>query len=85
MLTIESDTTPEATQAQILALRRMGGARRLLSALELSDDARRITEAGIRARHAEYSEAQVRSALHCLLLGEALYRQAYPDGEVLKP
>ena len=45
-----SDTTREATQAQLAALRQLSGIARLNQALELSDSVRDLFEAGRAAR-----------------------------------
>jgi hypothetical protein len=50
----------------------MDGATRLEMACQMSDDARAISEAGIRHRHPEWTEEQVREELNVLLLGEDL-------------
>lgn len=82
---IERDTRPEAHSARIAIYRRIGGPRRLALALEMSDDARAIALAGVRARHPDYDEAQAASALLHLLLGDAVFRTAWPDRELLAP
>jgi hypothetical protein len=79
------DTSGAAARAQILAYRRMGPARRGLLALQMSDDARAVSMAGIRSRHSEYSDEQVRHALNRLLLGDELFRAAWPGAPVLAP
>jgi hypothetical protein len=68
------DTTPEAHAVQLELYRRLGPAR----CLELAAD-------GIRARHPEYDEAQVRWALFRLLHGDATFRAAWPHAPVLEP
>ena len=66
------DTTPEAWRVQLEILRRMTGPERVAKAFEMSDAARSVSEAGIRHRHPEWSDEQVRDALLDLLLGEKL-------------
>jgi len=63
------DTSREALQAQRAAFRRMTPTQRLAIAAEMSDDVRALAEAGIRARHPEFSDEQIRAALVALLLG----------------
>ncbi len=46
---------------------------------ELSDNLRAITEAGIRHRHPEYDEEQVRLALIRAVLGDKLFGRFYGD------
>lgn len=68
------DTSPDAWRAHLEALRRMTGPERVVKALELSDAARAITEAGIRHRHPEWTDQQVNEALMELVIGQALAR-----------
>lgn len=64
------DTTDEAWAVQRELLRRAGPARRLRMALEMCDDGRRLLRAGIRHRHPEWSEAEVRREEARLALGD---------------
>ncbi len=79
------DTAPEAARVQAEVYRRMGPERRAAIGLQMSDDARRCSEAGIRARHPEYSAADVRHALNRLLLGDPLFAAAWPTAPLLAP
>ena len=47
---MNSDTTKEAAQVRVAALRKLGGPARLKQALELSDTVRRLAEQGQRDR-----------------------------------
>ena len=47
------DTTPEADEAQVSIQRRLGPVGRLKVAMEMSELARRVARAGLRARHLE--------------------------------
>ena len=49
---------------------------------ELSDAVREIAAEGVRSRHPEYSDEQVRLAVIRLTLGEKLFREAYPGVDV---
>ena len=80
-----ADTTPEADAAQFGVYRRMSDARRLEIALQMSDEARRITAAGIRAHHPEYTDTHVEDALRRLMLGTKLFHMAWPDRLLLDP
>lgn len=80
-----ADTSAEAHAVQIAILRRMGPVKRLERALEMSDEARRITADGIRSRHPGYNEQQVRHALFRLTLGDKLFRAAWPHAPLLDP
>jgi hypothetical protein len=82
---IPPDTSPEAHQAQAEAYRRMGGTARSAVMFRLTDLARRNAIAGIRERHPEYDETQVRRAFGRLVLGEDLARQVWPGVEPAKP
>jgi hypothetical protein len=79
------DTETAAHARQIEAYRRMSGGERVAVAFRLNDWARRTAEDGIRSRHPNYTEAQVRMALRRLWLGDELTRQAWPDRELVEP
>lgn len=80
-----ADTTPEADAVQFALYRRMSDARRLELALQMSDEARLITAAGIRAHHPEYTDVHVEDALRLLLLGPHLVHMAWPNKPLLSP
>jgi hypothetical protein len=80
--TIPADTTLEAFHVQVTILRRLDPARRLELACQLSDYLREVSAAGVRQRHPEYSEKQVRLAVARLTLGEKLFREVYPGVDV---
>jgi len=63
----------------------MSGRERVAVTFRLNELARRAAEAGIRSRHPDYSEEQVRMALRRLWLGDELTRQAWPDRELIRP
>ena len=50
-MTLAADTTLAARTIQLRALRRLDGPTRLEMACHMSDDARSVSEAGIRHRH----------------------------------
>jgi hypothetical protein len=74
-MTLPADTTRQAREMQLDALRRLDGPTRLEMACAMSDDARAISEDGIRNRHPEWSEREVHHALLDLMLGPDLARQ----------
>jgi hypothetical protein len=76
--TIPPDTSPEAYRVQTEAYRQMGGRARSAVAFRLTDLARRNAVRGIRERHPEYDDAQVRSELCRLRHGDALWRLVWP-------
>jgi hypothetical protein len=85
MLPSSFDTSPEAYAVQLSAWRRMGPQRRLLLAMQMSDEIRQVTLAGIRHRHPEYTEEEARFALFRQLLGHELFVRAWPHAPVLAP
>jgi hypothetical protein len=76
---VPADTTVEAARVQYEIFRRMPAERRLELALQMSDALREIAAAGVRQRHPDYSEEQVRLAVIRLTLGDDLFRKAYGD------
>jgi hypothetical protein len=79
------DTSAPAEAAQLAAYRRMSGEQRVAIASNLSEDVREIARAGIRARHPNYDEEQVRFALFRMLLGDELFGRAWPEAPRLDP
>ncbi|HEV7768752.1 MAG TPA: hypothetical protein VGQ76_27415 [Thermoanaerobaculia bacterium] len=71
-----SDTTPRAAAIQLQLYRDAGPSRRAQIAVELSDAVRETTLAGIRRRHPDYSEEQVRSEFLFIVyrIGEGVER-----------
>lgn len=63
------DTSPEAAKAQVAAHRRLSGVRKVLMSCEMSDVARALTCARIKAQHPELDEAEVREQLTWELYG----------------
>lgn len=82
---IPLDTTAQAHRAQVEVYRRMGPEGRLQRAMTMCDEAREISQEGIRARHPEYGAESVKWALFRLVLGDALFRAAYPGRPLLPP
>jgi hypothetical protein len=82
---VPRDTTHAAWLVQAGVWRRMGPARRLRTALGLSDDLRRLTAAGIQQRHPAYTAEQVRWAMLRRSLGDDLFTKAYPLAPRLRP
>jgi hypothetical protein len=79
------DTTPASHEAQLAAYRRLGATGRARLAARLSEDTRALTRAGIQARHADYSAEEVELALRRILLGDELFRRAWPASPLLAP
>jgi hypothetical protein len=64
-----TDTTAAARRIQLEVHRRMTPAERLQSAIDMSDFAHQLAEAGVRMRHGARPEAEIRR-----LLVETLYQ-----------
>lgn len=73
------DTARDADKKQIEILRRMGPEGRLRAAIELSRISRKLLSEGVRKRHPDYTERQVRLDTIRLTLPEELFRAAYPQ------
>lgn len=82
---ISMDTTPEAHAAQIDAYRRMSGKERSAVTFRLNQLARETAVEGIRARHPDYGEEQLRLALFRLLFGDELTRAVWPERDLVDP
>ena len=79
------DTSPDAARLLRERTLRMTPAQRVEEGVRLSQLARQVMRAGIRARHPEYTPEQVEEALARLLWGDDLYRKAKPGRELLDP
>ncbi len=79
---IPADTTAEAARVQIEIFRRMSPEKRLRMAFQMTADLRRRMADGVRWRHPDYSERQVKLAVISLALGEELFRAVYPGVDV---
>jgi DNA-binding HxlR family transcriptional regulator len=69
------DTAPERKQRYYELLRAQTPEQRLLSAVSLSEDVRTLAEAGIRLRHPDADEHEVRRRLIAILYGEEFLRR----------
>jgi hypothetical protein len=79
------DTDAAAHEVQMGVYRRIGPEARVRIAFEMSEDVRRMTLDGIRARHPEYDGEQSRRALFRLLLGDDLVRAIWPGEAPVAP
>ena len=79
------DTARDAEDKQIEILRRMGPEGRLRAAVELTRISRRLLSEGVRKRHPEYTERQIRLDSIRLTLPEELFRAAYPQAAENRP
>jgi hypothetical protein len=82
---IPLDTTAAAHAVQRDVYRRLGGRGRLDVMFGLNDTVRHLAMSGIRARHPDYTDAQIRQAHARLVLGDALVRALRPDRELVDP
>jgi len=79
------DTSAAAAAMQYEALRRMGSAGRTTAGARLSMAARATTFAAIRQRHPQYDDQTARWALFRVLLGDELFRKAWPAAPLVAP
>jgi len=74
------DTTPDATARQFEILRRIGPTGRAAMTFELGDNLRSLVRAGVRHRHPDWDDRTVEREVIRLMIGDALFRQAYGKG-----
>ncbi len=79
------DTSNDAEKVQIEIIRRMSSSERLELAIDLTDTSRKMLAEGVRQRHPEYTEDEVRLAVIRLLIPEALFINAYPQYVSIRP
>ncbi len=72
------DTNHEAEEVQLDIFRRMGPEKRLQRGFEISRTCRNLLREGVRQRHPEYDEQQLRLAVIRLILPIDLFSAAYP-------
>jgi hypothetical protein len=82
---IARDTSKAAADQQLAIYRAMSPGRRGELAWEMSMAARELALAGIRHRHPMYNADEQRLALFRLLLGDELFRRAWPHAPLLAP
>jgi len=80
-----SDTSREAQEVQIEILRRMPPEKRLAISLNLGAISHEILVQGVRARHPEYGDNEVKMAAIRLKLPEKLFLQVFPWAEKITP
>lgn len=79
---IPRDTSPEAHRVYCKAHKDLGIEGRAKLWFELNLRYRRTLEAGVRLRHPNYDDDQVRLARIRLQLGDKLFQEVYPGVEV---
>lgn len=79
------DTSEDAARVQLEVYRRMAPSERLNVGLELTRMARDLLAQGIRVRHPEYSDDEVKWAVIRVWIGRDMFRRAYPHAPQLDP
>lgn len=79
------DTLPEIENLQIEILRKVGPEKRLKLAMELLEIEKKLLIEGIRRRHPEYKEEEIKLALIKILLGKKQFEIVYPQAKEIKP
>lgn len=72
------DTSQEAHELQARLYRAMTPGQRSELALRMSDDIRRVAAEGIKQRHPDYSERDIRRVLVALLYGKEAALNVWP-------
>ena len=79
------DTSERALRVQSEIYRKMAPSERLRVGLELTEMSRELIAEGIRRRHPEYSEDEVKWSFMRTWLGPELFERAYPRSPQLEP
>ena len=82
---IPLDTSPDAHEVQRRLYAGLSGRERVAIAFRLSDVVRTVAMSGIRHRHPQYSDDQVRHAYARLVLGDTLVRKVWRDLALVDP
>ena len=80
-----ADTDPETYQVWLRVLRGLTPDQRLRNTLKLCQQSRQLAAAGIAQRHPNYSPEEVEMALRRWHWGDDLFRQVYPEANLLAP
>jgi hypothetical protein len=76
------DTDLETLRAYYAGIARMTPQQRLEQAMRLTRRVRELTAAGVRLRHPDYTDEQVRLAVIRLTVGEECFRLHFPDVDI---
>ncbi len=79
---IPYDTSLRSANVQDDVLRKMDIRQRAEMTFELSDNVRRLAEAGVRSRHPEYDDKMVGIAVTKLMIGDSLFKEVFGDIEL---
>lgn len=80
---VAHDTSRDAQDQQDQVFRAMSAEQRGTMVVEMSESAFEMAEDGIRMRHPDYTDEQVRLTGIRLRLGDELFRSAFPTASVL--
>src|SRR4051794_22352766 len=75
---LPADTSLDAIRVQHAIFRRMSPEQRLRQASRMADQARARSTAGVYFSHPEYTPRQAQLTVIRLVLGEELFREAFP-------
>jgi len=76
------DTSIEAWEIYIGVLRKMTPEQRMLKGFQLTDMARRVAMHGIKERHPDYSDKEVKLALLRMTITEGQWKEHFGDLEI---
>jgi len=79
---IPYDTSLHAEFVQDDVLRKMDIRQRAEMTFELSDNVRRLAQAGVRSRHPEYDDKMVGMAVTKLMIGDSMFKEVFGDIEL---
>ncbi len=79
------DTSEKVAEIQIEILKKMSPERRLELSLHLFEIEKKLLMEGIRRRHPDYADKEVKFALIRIFLGEKLFSAVYPEAKELIP
>lgn len=79
------DTSPEIEEIQIEIFRKMEPERKLSLVFQLMALEKEIMIEGIRNRHPEYTDQEVKLAFIRLSLGDVIFEKVYPGYKNIKP
>ncbi|MEO8167619.1 MAG: hypothetical protein ABI623_05175 [bacterium] len=79
------DTTREADRIQLEIFRKMKPGERLRRGFELSAAMKRLNATGVRMRHPNYSDDEIRLAVIRMRLGDELFLKVYPHASHVLP
>lgn len=80
---VVDDTSGAARDRQAQLFRAMTPEQRIAMAVDMSEAAFRMAEDGIRLRHPDYSDEEVRLTGIRLRIGDDLFRAAFPTARLL--